>query len=232
MELLAGKEFNDILAGDAVLQELEKSRYNSEAEKQLLLEVLQLGDYRIGKLPVRPLTVAKWSFLWMLESPFVVGGAATICDWDIFLYVLSQMDLRLTNCSIAEIAKQAEGYALATGLDADRLVSEVKSVIKSAFLPFEMMPSLPTGNPENSIYDGVWASFMASAAARESGMNFYYCLHQMSLSCVCSLIVNWRRRESIDGNKIQRRTPLEVETKINERIDVLAKEYIRKINQE
>lgn len=231
LELLAGKEFNEILAGDAVLKELEESRYNSAADKQLLLEVLGLGDYRIGKLPVRPLTVAKWSFLWLLESPFVIGGAAAICDWDIFLYVLSQMDLRLTSCSLEEIAKQAEGYALATGLDADGLVSEVKSVIKSAFLPFEMIPS-SSGNPENSIYDGIWASFMASTAARESGMNFDYCLHQMSLSCVCSLIVNWRRRESIDGNKIQRRIPPEVEAKINERIDVLAQEYIEKNKQE
>ena len=78
LELLAGKEFNEILAGDHILKELEKARYNSAAEKHLLLEVLDLGDYRIGKLPVRPLTVAKWSFLWLLESPFVIGGAAEL----------------------------------------------------------------------------------------------------------------------------------------------------------
>ena len=229
LELLAGKDFNEILAGDLILKELEKARYNSAAEKQLLLEVLDLGDYRIGNLPIRPLTVASWSFLWLLESPFAVGGAAEICDWDIFLYILSQMDLRELNCPIEKIAENANGFALATGLNAEALASEVKNIIKSAFLPFDMMPLKTSGNSgESGIYDGIWASFMASTAARESGMSFDYCLHRMSLSTVCSLIVNWNRRESVDGGQIRRRIPQEIEEKITERIDALAKEYIEK----
>lgn len=227
MELLAGKEFNDILAGDAVLQELEKSRYNSEAEKQLLLEVLQLGDYRIGKLPVRPLTVAKWSFLWMLESPFVVGGAVQIHDLDIFLYVLSLIDLRDINCPFEEIAKQSDGYALATDLGAEELIAEVKSVIKSSFLPFEMLTfGVSVNSDDSGVYDGIWACSMAAAAARESGMVFDYCLHNMSLSCVCSLIVNYQRRERIDGDKIRRVIPQDVEKKITARVDDLAQKYL------
>ena len=229
LELLAGKEFNEILAGDAVLKELEKARYNSAGEKQLLLEVLQLGDYRIGKLPIRPLTVAKWSFLWLLESPFVIGGAVGLGDLDVFLYVLSLMDLRELNCSLEKIAKRADGYALAADLEAGELIDEVKNVIKSAFLPFDMMPLKTSGDSgESGIYDGIWASFMASTAARESGMSFDYCLHRMSLSTVCSLIVNWNRRESEDGGQIRRRIPQEIEEKITARIDTLAKGYIEK----
>ena len=229
LELLAGKEFNEILAGDHILKELEKARYNSADDKQLLLEVLGLGDYRIGKLPVRPLTVAKWSFLWLLESPFVIGGAAEIRDWDIFLYILSQMDLRELNCPVEKIAENATGFALAAGLDAETLLEEVKNIIKSAFLPFDMMPLKTSGDSgESGIYDGIWASFMASTAARESGMSFDYCLHRMSLSTVCSLIVNWNRRESVDGGQIRRRIPQEIEEKITERIDTLAKGYIEK----
>ena len=229
LELLAGKEFNEILAGDAVLKELEKARYNSAGEKQLLLEVLQLGDYRIGKLPIRPLTVAKWSFLWLLESPFVIGGAVGLGDLDVFLYVLSLMDLRELNCSLEKIAKRADGYALAADLEAGELIDEVKNVIKSAFLPFDMMPLKTSGDSgESGIYDGIWASFMASTAARESGMSFDYCLHRMSLSTVCSLIVNWNRRESVDGGQIRRRIPQEIEEKITARIDTLAKGYIEK----
>ena len=233
LKLLAGKEFNEILAGDAVLKELEAAKYNPEQEKRLLLEVLQLGDYRVGNLPVRPLTIAKWSFLWMLKSPFVVGGTAEIHDWDIFLYVLSQIDLQEISCSIDEISAKADGYALATQLDAKNLLEEVRSMIKSAFLPFEMLPPKTSGNTaENGIYDGMWASFMAGIAARESGMDFNYCLHKMSLSCVCTLWVNWQRRESIDGDKIRRRTPPEIEQQISERFDILAKEYIAKVQQE
>ncbi len=229
LELLAGKEFNEILAGDHILKELEKARYNSADEKQLLLEVLDLGDYRIGNLPIRPLTVAKWSFLWLLESPFVIGGAAEIRDWDIFLYILSQMDLRELNCPVERIAENATEFALATGLDAETLIGEVKNIIKSAFLPFDMMPLKTSGDSgESGIYDGIWASFMASTAARESGMSFDYCLHRMSLSTVCSLIVNWNRRESVNGGQIRRRIPQEIEEKITARIDTLAKGYIEK----
>ena len=233
IKLLAGEEFNNILAGDAVLNALEKMKYSSKESWQLLLEVLQLGDYRIGNLPVRPLTVAKWSLLWLLESPFVVGGTAELKDWDIFLYVLAQLDLRQLDLPLDRIALEAEGFTLATALEADALEAEVKNVIKSAFLPFEMMPLKASGkSSEDGVYDGMWASFMAAAAARESGMSFDYCMHQMTLGCVCALVVNWHRRESMDADKIHRRFPEDIERKIAERIDVLAQEYIARMNQE
>ena len=149
------------------------------------------------------------------------------------MYVLTLLDLREISCSLDELAEKAQGYALATMLDADTLTAEVKNIIKSAFLPFDMMPLKTSGTSgESGIYDGIWASFMASTAARESGMAFDYCLHRMTLSTVCSLIVNWNRRESVDGGQIRRRIPQEIEEKITKRIDALAKEYIEKKSQE
>lgn len=233
LELLAGKEFNATLAGDVVLKELEKSQYNNAEAKQLLLEILGVGDYRIGKLPVRPLTAAKWAFLWMLESPLVTGGAATIRDLDIFLYVASQIDLREIPCAVDEISEQAEGFALATELEAEQLFAEVKSMIQTAFRPFEMMPVKKSANsPEDGVYDGVWANFMAGVAAKESAMTFDYCLHNMSLANVCTFYVNYYRRESLDGRKVRRNVPQKIKQQIEARIDLLAEEYIAKINQE
>ena len=63
LQQLAGPEFNRILAEDPVLAELEKQKYNKILHSRVLMDCLGLGDYRIGNLPVRPLTAAKWAFL-------------------------------------------------------------------------------------------------------------------------------------------------------------------------
>ena len=85
LRLLATPEFNAILAADPELNYLASLKYNEIAEKRVLLELLGLGDYRIGKLPVRPLTAAKWAFLWMFDSPLVTDAAMTAEDFDFVL---------------------------------------------------------------------------------------------------------------------------------------------------
>ena len=57
-------------------------------------------------------------------------------------------------------------------------------------------------------------------------MEFDYCLHNMSLSCVCSLIVNYQRRERIDGDNIRRVIPQDVEKKITASMDERAQKYL------
>ena len=68
---LASAEFNLLLQNDQVLKDLENSKYDKRAHSCALLEALCLGEFRIGKLPVLPLTAAKWAFLWILGNGFV-----------------------------------------------------------------------------------------------------------------------------------------------------------------
>ena len=226
--ILAGKEFNALLAEDPELRRLEGMKYDKTLEARVLMEIMgMVGSYRIGKLPCLPLTAAKWAFLWMVDSPFAIGGSAGPAEVDLVLYVLSEPDLRKIPHGVHEIPAVASGYSLATGLRTEDIFSEIRGIIHTAFQPLEMLPrSDGSGEPER--FDGVWATHVAGLAARESGMPFDYCLHQMSLSSVCAFFVNWRKREGGDSDQIRRRPSEEIESEISRRIDHLAKVFLKK----
>ena len=225
MRLLAGKEFNALLAADPELIRLNGLRHDKTRDAHALLEVLGLGDWRIGALPVRPLTAAKWAFLAMLESPFVTGGPVGPADVDVMLYILSVPDLRDVPCALHEIPAAASGFRLAPGL-ADREVrSEIGGMIGTAFRPLGMLTAdAQSGTPR---YDAVWLTGICGIAARESGMPLDACMHRLSLSACCALFVAWRRREEPHAVRTDYRTPAEAAEMIDARMDQLAEEFLR-----
>lgn len=226
--ILAGEDFNALLAQDAELKRLEGLKYDKTLEARFLMEVLGVGDFRIGKLPVRPLTAAKWAFLWLLESPFVIGGKIDAADVDIILYVLSVWDIREIAVAPHEIPAAASDYRLAPGIPMEEVRSEVRQIVNAAFLPLEMLPPSAGSSSEPERFDGIWATHVAGLAARESGMSFNYCLHRMSLSAVCGFFVNWRRREGSDADQIRRRPNEEIQALISARVDALATDFLNK----
>lgn len=230
LQRLAGAEFNRILTGDQELKQLESLKYDKMAETRVLLEILG-GNYCIGLLPVRPLTAAKWAFLWMLENHYATGGAIRTIDLDVALYVLSVPDLRKVSCGLADLPAAASGYATATGLSPEEVCRGVHSMIRTAFHPLAMLPPSATADDdEAALYDGLWVTRVAGIAARESGMPFDRCLHEMSLSCVCCLYINWLRRESLKPGEIRRRPDAEIEERITRRVGKLADEFLARVH--
>lgn len=227
---LATPEFSRILETDPELIRLDGLKYDKMTETRVLLEILG-GNYYVGLLPVRSLTAAKWAFLWMLENHYATGGAIRTIDLDVALYVLSVPDLRKVSCGLADLPAAASGYATATGLSPEEVCRGVYSMIRTAFHPLAMLPpSAAADDDEAVLYDGVWVTRVAGIAARESGMPFDRCLHEMSLSCVCCLYVNWLRRESLKPGEIRHRPDVEIEERITQRVGKLADEFLAGIH--
>ena len=224
---LASAEFNMLLQDDPVLEELENQKYDKTAHYVALLEVLQLGEFRIGKLPVLPLTAAKWAFLWMLGNGFVSDKSdksdGSDVDLDVMLYILSIPDLADIDCNLHEVPAKASGYRFAPQLPREEVAKEIQGMISQAFLPLAMLPAKKTDN-EDAYFDEIWLTAVAGCAARESGESLYYCMHKMSLSTVFALWVNYRRRESTE--KISYPVPSEIEKKIADRVDQLGREFL------
>lgn len=224
---LASAEFNLLLQNDQVLKDLENSKYDKRAHSCALLEALCLGEFRIGKLPVLPLTAAKWAFLWMLGNGFVSDlsdkSDGSDVDLDVVLYILSIPDLADIDCNLHEVPAKASKYRFAPQLPRDELVKEIYDMISRAFLPLAMLPAKKTDN-EEAYFDEIWLTAVAGCAARESGESLYYCMHKMSLSTVFALWVNYRRRESTE--KISYPVPSEIEKKIADRVDQLGREFL------
>lgn len=224
---LASAEFNMLLQDDQVLKDLENSKYDKRAHSCALLEALCLGEFRIGKLPVLPLTAAKWAFLWMLGNGFVSDlsdkSDGSDVDLDVMLYILSIPDLADIDCNLHEVPAKASGYRFAPQLPREELVKEIYDMISRAFLPLAMLP-VKVSSGEEAYFDEIWLTAVAGCAARESGESLYYCMHKMSLSTVFALWVNYRRRESTE--KISYPVPSEIEKKIADRVDQLGREFL------
>ena len=232
LKLLASKEFNAVLAGDHILRELKNSAFDRPAETAILLDALGLsGISRIGTLPVRPLTAARWAFLWAIKSPFVENGTPTAADADVALYVFSRWDLREDmTVTLSGIPAAAAGLIAATGLPVETVCREIALRIRNAFLPLAMQQSAGT-DPENApppVFDLDWLTRIGGIAAREGNMTFPDCIHLMPLSTLCALYVNYRRREGADGAEIARRLPDTVLDEIDRRIDALAEEFLKR----
>jgi len=229
---LTTPEFNQLLAADPELKRLAALRFDAALDVSVLLEILELGDWRIGNLPIRPLTVAKLAFLWALGNPLVVGGDLTEAAADVALYILSVPGLGEIPCGLAGIPGEAAGYAKATGLDLAAVDRELRRVKRAAFRPLEMLPvTAEDHDGEPPRYDGVWSAAIAGVAARESGHDLQYCLHRMPLSAVCACFVNNRRREGTDGDQIRYRPNPEVLNLIDARVEILADQFLTEQNK-
>ncbi|MBO4631758.1 MAG: hypothetical protein J5858_07530 [Lentisphaeria bacterium] len=227
---LASPEFSAVLAADPVIRELRASLFDRKDLIPAAFDALLLtGGERIGKLPVRPLTPAKWAFLWVVDNPFVTGTEKRISDLDldIFLFVLACPDLRQMDFPLTRLPVEARDYLLASGLSAEQAAAEIQAVIRNAFSPLAMLPC-SDGNPEEVFYDGAWIAWIGSVAVKESGMPYDRVIHELPLSLVCNFYVAWRRRESMDGSKIKRPQNGEILNRITARVNELGKEFLNK----
>ena len=227
-KLTGDAEFRRILADDPELARLRRHSYDRALESRVLLEVLGIGDFRIGKLPVRPLTIARIALLWMVGSPFVTGGSCSESDIDVALYILAQYDLRRIPVATSGIPAAAAGFRAATGLDPAAAAAEIDAMFRSACSPFALRPPQHDRHDKELQHDAEWASTLAGIAARESGIPFDRCLHEMSFSTAAWLYINYLRRESADGERIRRRPPDEIAGQIHNRVTLLAEEYLNR----
>lgn len=231
---LATPEFNRILAADPVLAALQRESRQGSVEKANLLDALELsGNLTIGNLPVRPLTAAKLALLWVVENALIPGAQAdaTVTDYDVFLYVLSRMDLRedISCASLAGLPAEASGLSLATGLPPEDLAMHCRTMIRKALRPISMMPlDDADGNdePEPPTYDLDWITRVCGIAARESNQPFELCLHRMPLALVCAFYVDHTRRNAANGNEVKKRPDTVLANAIDARIDELAKDFL------
>ena len=226
---LACKEFNRILKNDPVLRELESRIYDKGAETRILLATMGLGRWNIGRLPVLPLTAAKWAFLWILDNGFIQDrDPVTPEDVDTFLFVLSNPDLRKLALPLHAVPGAASGFAEVTGLSEEEVLREIRSVIRDAFRPLELVPWGGVPEEEPPKYDALWLTRICGIAAEGSGMKADEVCHDMPLAAVCCHFVNHLMAESVDPGKFQRDPDKETLAAMDARFDILADEFLKR----
>lgn len=225
---LASAEFSAILAADPEILRLRDLQYDRQAEFFLLVELLRCGAQQIGRMPLFPMTLARWSLLALLENPFVAGGKfAAPADADLFLGILAEPDLRKLDCDLSALPGRASGLTGATGLSFEEVCAEIQTVTRNAFLPLAMLPPVEAAQGETR-YDADWVVNIATVAARKANAALETVIHDMPLSVVCALYVAWRRQDCMDGDQVRRRPNEEIAGKIMDRTLRLGDEFLKR----
>lgn len=225
IELSHDDEFQKIIASDSELDRLDAEKYDERKEFFALNWMLGLAPITIGRLPIlKPLTPAKWAFLWGIKNPYALGGSCTPKDADIFLYVLAS-DLRDLGCTVPELPTKAAGFAASSGLSFQAAHEEISFLIAVSFLPLLMLPRSNDDTPPR--YDVEWLADLVSVASKESGETASFIMHEMSLSAACAFVVS--ARKAVDTHhEVRRRVPAEIAAEITDRSYALGRAYLDK----
>jgi aspartyl-tRNA synthetase len=91
-------EFQHRFATDKVLDEIDAMKTNMADEYKSLQLVLG-NNLKIGDRTFHPITPAMWSFLWVIDSPFVnYDKTVNDVDIDLFLYLLEKRCRKWGQC--------------------------------------------------------------------------------------------------------------------------------------
>lgn len=223
--LAQSTEFQQLLASDPELCELEAQQYDPAAEFYAMLEMLR-GTFTIGSSIIQPLTPAIWAFLWGIGNHYAGDmKKITEADTDVFLFLLAN-GVKNLNCTPAELPALASGFCPASGLDYPDAVKELIRVINAAFRPFEMMPKTNANASTPARYDAFWLAQLCSIVAQETGETANAVMFGMPLSACHYFFVNYIRRNDPKSN-VRRRTPGEIQKEIFERVNVLAEDFCK-----
>ena len=222
-ELANDQEFQRIIETDAVLDKYDEETYDEKKEFFSLIWFLGLAPVAVGRLPLRPLTPAKWAFLWGIGNAYAREKKdAKPVDADVFLFILAS-DLRDLGCTVPEIPGKASGTAAAAGLSFQQAHQEIEYLIAVAFLPLQLLPrKKPQEDPH---YDTEWLADVVSVVSKESGENASFILHDMPMNSVCAYVVSAKKSVDIK-HEVGRRAPEQINEDIMDRAYALGAEYL------
>ena len=228
-ELTVDQDFQTLFKQDKVLDELEAETYNETKEFFSLNWFLGLAPVAVGKLPLQPLTPAKWSFLWAVGNSYARGGDCRLRDADVFLYVLAK-DLRDLGCTVSELPVKAAGFTAAAGLDFRQAHEEIRFLVDVAFLPLQLLPQPKSGldnEEEKDVprFDVEWLADLGSVVTKESGEPASYILHRMPMNTACAYVVS--ARKAVDTkHEVGRRPSAQISQDMMERAYALGRSYL------
>lgn len=211
-------DFRQILANDKIIEQLEKEKFNPQVEYWELMQVLS-GKSSLENVVFKPLTLALWSFLYSINSPYVVQGQKTKKDTDVFLYLLHYGFQGLTD----NLFQDSKDFCLNNNIDYTRGQLYILQMITLSFRPLQLLPKTQ-GITEKSRFNLEWLTSMLSIVYKQSGCDRLYILHKMSLIQVFYYVINYLKQNDVK-NQIRRRNTAQIDAQIFKRTYELGELY-------
>lgn len=202
--LTTDEEFQYRFGHDKILDEIDEMKTNMKDE-YISIQLLLTNKLKIDDKFYKPLTIGIWSFLWVIDSPFVnYEKEIEENDVDVFLYLL---DNGMNDADNVNIITEAMGYTPnKLKIDYTEALTLINSIIKISFKPLNLFPS--TKSSGKSIFDGDWMTSLATKVYAVTGYDMDYILNTLSLHACCYYFAQYARMNG--STEIYKRTPEEL----------------------
>lgn len=221
--LARSAEFQQLIAKDSDLAELDASRIDYDLEGLLLWDVLG-GITDICGLKVSPMTPAIWSNLWLLRHPLTTGAVPTFSDVCVAVYMLTHSYVESASDDLKE---RAAKYAVEKSLTPDvapGVWNELVEMQKRTEYPLKMLPQSQTTDSEN-VYDADWLLSICSVVSSEAGISIRDAALNFPLSAAYGLMVI-RARKANPTATYRKHTPEWIEKAVMARIHYLSEQFL------
>lgn len=196
--------FQNRFATDPILDSIDSFKENKSDEYKGIMAVLRNTLLLEGK-KINCITPAVWSFLWVIDSPFVTNdNEPTELDVDIFLYILFN---GIGTGNSMEIPEKAHKYTTEyLQWSYEEAITLIKASIYYSFKPLQLFP---TSNSSGKVsFDADWLTSVVARVHSVTGYTPEYILHEMSLAACCYYFAQYRRAQGDDT--IYKRTDEEI----------------------
>lgn len=228
IRLASSADFQQFLADDPEMQNLEASQIDYDVEKAMLWETLG-GTHQICGVEVSPITPAIWCFLWLTRNALCTGKPPVMQDVANAFYLLTH---NLNEFHFDTFEENARQFSESIGFSKEDFATaweEMVDMVERMNSPLRMLPHAESASAtgEEPVFDTDWFLSVCSIAANEANVTMDEIASHYPLSAVYGLLVI-RARKANPDSCISRHTPEYVGKRMLERTDELAEEFLTK----
>lgn len=214
-------DFQKILQEDAILDKLQRKRYNRSNE---FFEYCFLGDgsIKLCGMPIKKLTPKRWSLLWILQNQFTIDSTKVQKkDIDEFFYIMTN-EIK----SIQEIVESVD-FCAKNNINYEEALIDILQLITLTFKPMSMIQTSGyTEMSDEPFYGLPWLIHIGSVVSQMAGVSAEYAIENLSLNTCYYYILESLKEK---GVKIMVQTQADINKAIFERTYELANDYYIKV---
>lgn len=215
------EEFQEILQGDAVLDRLEKEKFNPEDEYFELMMIFS-GEVEFCNLRFKTLTLGMWCYLFSIQNSFALSETPTKKDIDIFLFLLQKGYGGVSE----NLYSDSLDFCLKNQIPYEKATEFIYKIIFISFRALEMLPNIFSSEEKNR-FNLEWMTFVLSTVCSSVNCSREFALYEMSLTEAFYYIVNDLKKNDTK-NLIGRKNSDQINAEIYRRTLELGEEYFNK----
>ena len=197
LKLTTDEEFQERFAEDEVLNQLDALKYDSFIQYNEWLLTALHGNIKINGLTFKPITLALWSYLYIIKSPFIfTEKPVTSVDIDLFFYLLNTKNFEQP---IDQLIQKSIGYCTKIlKISYNQANQILQRLLKIQFRVLNMFPRF-SSEDYKPVFNVDWLTSIATKVAQVSNYNLHQIYNQISVCQAYYLFAQYCREKGSES---------------------------------